>query len=93
MQIDSGPTGIVYGVNSAHSIFCRTGITASNLKGTGWKHVSGALKYVSCGKFGCWGVNTHNYIYFRTGVTPSKCQGDSWKRILGSLKQIEVSIF
>lgn len=90
MQIDSGPTGIVYGVNSGHNIYCRKGISASNPKGTSWKWIPGALNYISCGKFGCWGVNKNNYIYFRTRVTASECEGLNWVHIPGLLKQIEV---
>ncbi len=89
-QIDSGPSGIVYGVNSHDQIFCRTGITTSKPDGVGWKHVSGGLKYVSCGVWGCWGVNRHDLIFFRSGVTRIKCEGTKWTRISGYLKQVEV---
>ena len=68
-QITSGPYGVVYGVNSNDDIYCRTGITDSNPKGTGWKHIGGKLKYVSCGGLGCWGVNSGNQIFFRYGVS------------------------
>ena len=89
-QIDSGPTGIVYGVNKHDGIFCRTGITDDNLKGTGWRGVGGLLKYVSCGPYGCWGVNSADHIWVRSGVTAAKCEGTEWTRIPGLLSQIEV---
>lgn len=57
VQIDSGPSGIVYGVNRFHHIYCRKGITLSKPTGTSWARVPGTLKYVSCGIYGCWGVN------------------------------------
>ena len=91
IQIDSGPPGIVYGVNRHYQIFCRNGITLSNPKGTDWKHVGGALKYVSCGIYGCWGVNSANQIWFRHGVTPHNCAGiNHWVQISGALVQLEV---
>ena len=68
-QIDSGPYGIVCGVNRGDDIYCRIGITDHNPKGTGWHHIGGKLKYISCGELGCWGVNSVNQIFFRTGVS------------------------
>ena len=75
MQIDSGPFGIVWGVNIRHYIYCRTGITWRNPKGRSWRRVPGRLKYASVGQFGVWGVNRHHNIYFRYGVTRSRPQG------------------
>ena len=75
MQIDSGPFGIVRGVNKANQIWCRTGIAWKNPKGRGWRRVPGGLKYVSVGEFGAWGVNKHDYIYFRYGVSRRRPQG------------------
>ena len=92
IQIDSGPCGIVYGVNRHHQIFCRTGISLRQPKGTGWVRVPGALKYVSCGVYGCWGVNRANQIWFRYGVNPNRCAGQRWQYISGSLSQLEVTV-
>ena len=89
-QIDSGPKGIVYGVTSGYAIYCRLGITTANPKGSSWRHVPGGLKYVSCGKYGCWGVSIGDHIWFRNGVTPTKCEGVSWKGIPGRLQHVEV---
>ena len=91
-QIDSGPAGILWGVNSKNNIYCRVGITTNYPKGTGWNKVTGKLKYTSCGPYGCWGVGFKNSIWFRYGVTPANCAGTSWKRIGGKLRQIEVSM-
>ena len=74
-QIDSGPFGIVWGINRHHNIYCRIGITWRNPKGRGWRHVGGKLKYASAGEFGIWGVNRYNNIYFRYGVTRRRPQG------------------
>ena len=89
-QIDSGPEGIVYGVNSNDDIFCRTGISHAQPRGVSWRHVPGKLKYISCSDLGCWGVNSGDYIWFRSGVTAEKCEGTAWQSIDGRLKQIEV---
>ncbi|XP_046860948.1 fish-egg lectin-like [Xenia sp. Carnegie-2017] len=64
-------------------------ISTNNRQGTGWKHVSGKLKYISCGALGCWGVNVNDRIFYRSGVSAQNCAGTSWTHIGGSLKQIE----
>ena len=81
MQIDSGPFGLVYGVNRNRQIFCRTGISWRNPKGTGWRHVGGRLKQVSAGSYGVWGVNRHNNIYFRYGISKRRPQGTQTRRV------------
>ena len=90
IQIDSGPFGVVCGVNRFHHIFCRKGISLSTPQGTGWVRVPGALKYVSCGVYGCWGVNSANHIWFRHGVTSQNCAARKWVKISGALAQLEV---
>ena len=92
MQIDSGPKGIVYGVNRKNEVYCRHGITASNPSGTVWRRAAaGLLEYVSCGIYGCWGVNTNNQVWFLGGLTPSDCDGtSSWMHVDGALSTIEV---
>ena len=77
-QIDSGPFGIVWGVDRSQNVFCRTGITWGNPKGSGWRSVVGKLKYTSCGEFGCWGIRTiagEIHIMFRYGVSRAKPEG------------------
>jgi hypothetical protein len=90
IQIDSGPPGIVYGVNRHHQIYCRKGISPSKPYGTQWLRVPGALKYVSCGVYGCWGVNNAEQIWFRKGVNPHNCRAGNWVKIPGALAQLEV---
>ena len=92
IQIDSGPSGIVYGVNSHHMIFCRRAITPRRPKGRGWQRVPGALKYVSCGIYGCWGVNNNNQTWFRHDVTGKNCVGSKWVRISGSRSKLGVTM-
>ena len=88
-QIDSGPFGIVYGVNKSHDIFCREGSACA--PGGSWKKVPGSLKYVSCGIYGCWGANFKDQIWVRLGVTAEKCEGKKWVLVPGALKQVEVT--
>ena len=91
-QIDSGPRGIVYGVNIYNHIYCRIGITSDAPDGTGWKRVWGRLNYVSCNDLGCYGVNHFYQIFCRLGVNAENCAGSAWIHINGlSLRQIEVS--
>ena len=90
-QIDSGPAGIVYGVDSKGDVWCRAGITEASPTGNAWKEVAGRkLKYISCGIFGCWGLSANDDISFRSGVTASRCEGTNWINIPGKLKQVEV---
>ena len=88
-QIDSGPKGIVCGVNKYQIIYCRRGIAARTPWGKSWIRIPGKLKYISCGEYGNWGVNKQNKIYFRMGVSRSKPGGIKWKYIPGRLTQIE----
>ena len=75
MQIDSGPFGIVWGVNRNHQIYCRTGITAKNPRGRGW--------------LGCWGVNKNHQIFYRYGVSRRRPQGGYSKRIYIIFKMVK----
>ena len=74
-QIDSGPFGIVCGVNHHDIIFCRSGIVWGKLMGKNWRRVPGRLKHISCGEFGHWGVNKFHSIFFRLGVTHERPEG------------------
>ena len=82
-QIDSGPKGIVCGVNKNGLIYCRVKITATRKYGYGWRRVPGRLRYITCGEYGNWGVNRAKHIYFRLGVSRSRPEGMRWKRIRG----------
>ena len=89
-QVDSGPFGMVYGVNANKSIYCRVGVTKENPKGISWKKIPGKLNYVACGLYGCWGLDPLNAIWFLPRVNAEKCEGKSWKRVDGLLIQLEV---
>lgn len=88
-QIDSGPKGIVCGVNSGGKTYCRFGISRRYPWGKRWLLVPGKLKYITCGAYGHWGVKSNNKIYFRTGVTRTRPGGIRWMRVSGRLSQIE----
>ena len=88
-QIDSGPRGIVCGVNKYDNIYCRLQVSSRCRQGRRWVRVPGKLKYISCGDYGHWGVNKANDIYFREGVSRSNPGGLKWQKIPGKLKQIE----
>jgi hypothetical protein len=89
-QIDSGPNGIVFGVNADYEIYCRTGIEDGNPFGTQWQSILGKLKYISCGVLVCWGVTEHDAVWYLSGVTRENCASSTWLKVSGSLKQIEV---
>lgn len=88
-QIDSGPRGVVCGVNKYDNIYCRLQITSRTPSGKTWAKLPGKLKYISCGEYGQWGVNKANMIYFRVGYSRINPLGWTWKRIPGRLSQIE----
>ena len=92
VQIDSGPFGIVYGVDNDDKIYCRDGIIRSNPTGTRWIQVTsyGRKKYMSCGPKRCWGINKDDKIWLRAGVTPKNCVGNEWISVPGKLRQIGV---
>ena len=91
-HIDSGPRGIVYGLDRNYQIYCRTGISSDVREGTGWKMLPGLLTYVSCNVLGCYGVDAYNKVWYRHGVNAENCAGSTWIEIDGvSLMQIEVS--
>lgn len=88
-QIDSGPKGIVCGVNNGGAILCRIGINRLRPYGRAWTRVAGKFTYISCGDFGHWAVNKANQVYFREGVTRFRPAGVRWKLIPGALSQVE----
>ena len=89
-QIDSGPFGIVYGVNQSNEIFCAKGITKISPRGKGLSHVGGyKSKHVSCGLYGCWAIKLDNSLAFRTGVTAKNCVGRSWLHVHGYFLQLD----
>ncbi|KAM4614603.1 fish-egg lectin-like [Polymixia lowei] len=91
-QLDAGGNAFIVGANSRNQAFCLNQVYTVGYKGgsnLGWKYTANAIKYYSCGPFGCWAVNNRNYVYFST-VTPSNCRTSGQSRISGSLKMVEV---
>ena len=88
-QIDSGPSGIVCGVNKVNDVYCRTGISPVKPQGSSWTKLSGKMKYISCGALGHWAVDPQNRVRFRIGVKPNKPQGTSWSPV-GKIKVHQV---
>ena len=86
MQIDSGPKGVVCGVNNQFKIYCRIGITDAAPMGASWERISGELKYISCGAYGYWGVSRTNRIFFTPTLNGANTK---WAQISGDLVQIE----
>ena len=91
-QIDSGPYGVVYGVSTNGTVFCRDGIEPGTPTGKVWMKLKNTpkLSNVSCGALGCWGVNMSGYVWYRHGVSIQNCSGTKWSLVSGRLRQIEV---
>ena len=83
-QITSGPAGIIWGLNGANELYFR--------HNSRWNYIRNGLKWVSCGKFGCWAVTTNGFAYFRVGVTASIPAGVSWVDTGGSFKQLDTGV-
>ena len=66
-QIESGPNGVVWGVNRWNNIYYRAGINKRRPLGTSWIRIGGKLKHISPGCIGVYGLNTRGYIYIYRG--------------------------
>uniref|UniRef100_A0A671YQ37 Fish-egg lectin-like n=1 Tax=Sparus aurata TaxID=8175 RepID=A0A671YQ37_SPAAU len=92
-QVDAGGDGQVVGVTSSSSAYCLRSDYASSYKGSGslsWSNLSRVLKYISCGKYGCWGTDTSNRIFFTQTLSPTTCGNSRWSQISGSAAMVEV---
>ncbi|XP_056399722.1 fish-egg lectin-like isoform X2 [Hyla sarda] len=91
-QVDAGGDKFLAGVSSQDKVVCLSpSCTDSKSSIVTFTSLDGALKYYSCGPFGCWGVNNVNDIFFRNDVTPGKCDGSKWQQVEGKLIMLEVS--
>ncbi|XP_064795411.1 fish-egg lectin-like [Oncorhynchus masou masou] len=94
-QLDAGGDQFVVGVNINHTPNCRTRSATVGYKGPGsplpWTRLPGAVKYSSCGPFGCWAVNKNDNIYLMSNVNRDTCQNNGWSQIGGKLSMIEVA--
>eukprot|EP00794_Sanderia_malayensis_P014299 gene14299-15787_t len=76
-----------YGMWMTHTgkyTYYRNGITSSNLKGTGWTHILGAVESISTGRRGV--VLAHNYhghVYYISGISASAPAGTKWTQTYG----------
>ncbi|XP_073425972.1 fish-egg lectin-like [Dendrobates tinctorius] len=91
-QIDAGGDKFISGANSLDWIYCLNQVdTLSKATVLPFVQLDGALKYFTCGPYGCWGVNSINDIYYRHDVQPSNCRGSRWQQIEGSLVMVEAA--
>ena len=67
MWISSGIAGEVWGVNSAHEIFQRTGISEQYPSGTGWRKDESVSSLIQLSAFDdqVWGVDGNDIIWQR----------------------------
>ena len=83
IQIDSGSSGVVYGVNDRYEIYCRAGITKQSIFGNSWVLVPGFAKHVSCGDYACLIVRPDNTSAFLMNVSIGNCEGSKWLEMWG----------
>ena len=68
-----------------HDIFFRSGITASNLKGTSWLYQAGKLVSIATGRRGLvFASSSDRLVFTRGGITSGLPQGSSWPSVFGS---------
>ncbi|XP_019639652.1 PREDICTED: IgGFc-binding protein-like [Branchiostoma belcheri] len=86
----SSSSNFVWGVSTTGTVWRRTGITTSNLIGTGWQQVPGGsairggLSHVSIGYCGVWGVTSSGVIWHRSGTYGGKgSAGTGWVQVTG----------
>lgn len=77
-QIDSGPAGVVYGIDENHDLLCRDGIKPGSPVGLLWTRIQGSYKHVTCGSKGCWALTTNKEVLYRFGIRPDFCKGKLW---------------
>ena len=83
IQIDSGSSGVVYGVNDRYEIYCRAGITKQSIFGNSWVQVPGTAKHVSCGDYACLIVRPDNTSAIRINISIEHCEGSKWLEMWG----------
>ncbi|CAB1346236.1 unnamed protein product [Coregonus sp. 'balchen'] len=92
-QLDAGGNQFMVGVNMDDTPFCLTSSATVGYKGPGsptsWTRLPGAVKYYSCGPFGCWAVNKNDDIFLM--ILNQDCQNKGWSHIDGKLSMIEVA--
>ncbi|CAB1347418.1 unnamed protein product [Coregonus sp. 'balchen'] len=92
-QVDAGGNQFIVGANMNDTPYCLTSSATVGYKGPGspipWTGLPGAVKYYSCGPFGCWAVNKNDDIYLMS--LNQDCQDKGWSHIGGKLSMIEVA--
>ncbi|XP_014009325.2 fish-egg lectin [Salmo salar] len=92
-QLDAGGDEFVVGDNMDDVPWCLSRSASlgfmgadSSLRGI---MLPGAVKYFSCGPFGCWAVNKNDDIFLMS--LNQDCQNKGWSHIEGKLSMIEVA--
>eukprot|EP00795_Rhopilema_esculentum_P015568 gene15568-6834_t len=84
IDIDANDDFGVWATNIHLNIFYRAGVTSSNMLGTGWVQLSGALSSITTGRYGLvFGHFTTGQIYKRDGITSSSHIGTAWAMLQG----------
>ena len=67
VQLEAGPDGKVWGVNSKNELYRRSGVSASVPMGTSWMKVGGQpLKFVTVGKDQLYSIDLGNTVFSGT---------------------------
>ncbi len=67
VQLEAGPDGKVWGVNSKNELYRRSGVSKTVPMGTSWMKVSGLpLKFITVGKDQLYGIDPKNNVFSGT---------------------------
>ena len=67
VQLEAGPDGKVWGVNSNNELYRRSGVSRTVPMGTSWMKIGGlSLKFITVGKDQLYGVDLGNVVYIGT---------------------------
>ena len=67
VQLEAGPDGKVWGVNSKNELYRRSGVSAAVPMGTSWMKIGGmSLKFVTVGKDQLYSIDIANMVFSGT---------------------------
>ncbi|CDR19012.1 unnamed protein product [Oncorhynchus mykiss] len=92
-QLDAGGDQFVVLANIDYVPGCLSRSASLGFMGAGSSlrgiRLPGAVKYSSCGHFGCWAVNKNDDIFLMS--LNQDCRNNGWRHIDGKLSMIEVA--
>ncbi|XP_060639785.2 fish-egg lectin-like [Anolis sagrei] len=71
-----------WGVNTAGSVYFRTGIEPQRCQGTRWEYIPSTFSMIDVGSDGkVYGMKKGGDVFYRDGITDSKASGTRWTKV------------